>query len=284
MNSIFRLILTLLAPFLILIACQTANKLTLSHPYKAGTSPTIDGKLQDWATPLSQAKEYSVFQYNLGHDKDNLYIGVRVTDRGMQQRIMVLGMTIYADTTAKRKEKIGIAYPLPLTEKQINKVAFEASNGGKLDRNAFNKLYATMAQEFELLGFVEENPKERIRVSNLASKELKTAMSFDQLGAMLLEFKIPFTQLYNRPIQYNEVITLGIKINSPEPNADEEAGLFDDVANPITGNRQQNNPLSRSNPTTPMQQQPRIRRNSNASLGTWEKIQLCPIPQAINNK
>ncbi|MGH1336203.1 MAG: hypothetical protein ACRBFS_08750 [Aureispira sp.] len=280
MNFLLRLSLGLLILSFGVTGCQSVNDLTRLHSYKKEAAPKIDGVLQDWATPLSQAKEYGVFQYNLGHDKDNLYIGIRVSDRGMQQRIMVLGMTVYTDTTGKRKEKIGIGYPLPLTEDEINRAAFEASNGGELDRAAFNRLYATMAQEFELLGFVEEDPKERIRVSNLASKDLKTAMGFDQLGAMLIEIKIPFTQLYDRSLQYNEVISLGIKINSPAPNADEDPGLFDDVANPITSNGQPSNSLFQNNPQTGLQQpqQSRMRRNPNASLGTWEKIQLTPIP------
>lgn len=261
-------------------ACQSTNNLVAVHAYKKADAPQIDGSLKEWATPLSQAKDYSVFQYNMGHDADNLYVGIRVADRGMQQRIMGLGMTVYVDTTAKRKEKIGVAYPLPLTEEQVNKAAVEASNGGELDRNTFNEIYARMAQEFELLGFVEEDPKERIRVSNLASKDLKTAMGFDQLGAMLIEFKIPFQQLYDRPLRYNETISLGIQINAPEPNADDEPGLFDDAANPITGNGQLNNGLFQANPQTGLQQpqQPRMRRNPNASLGTWEKIQLTTIP------
>lgn len=261
-------------------ACQSTNNLVDVYAYPKADAPQVDGSLKEWATPLSQAKDYNVFQYNMGHDANNLYIAVRVSDRGMQQRIMLLGMTVYIDTTAKRKEKIGIGYPLPLTENQINKAAVEASNGGELDRNTFNKIYARMAQEFELLGFVEEDPKERIRVSNLASKDLKTAMGFDQLGAMLIELKIPFQQLYDRPLQYNEIISLGIQINTPEPNADDEPGLFDDATNPITGNGQFNNGLFQTNPQTGLQQpqQPRMRRNPNASLGTWEKIQLTTIP------
>lgn len=279
MNYSIQLLFGLALLSLSTIACQSNNKITSIHSYETQTAPQIDGALQEWATPLSQAKDYSVFQYNLGHDKDNLYVGVRVADRGMQQRIMALGMTVYTDTTAKRKEKIGVVYPLPFTDEQIKKAAFEASKEGQLNRAIFNETCAAMAQEFELLGFVEEDPKERIRVSNLASKDLKTAMGFDQLGAMLLEFKIPFQQLYDRPLKYNEILNIGIKINSPEPNADDDPGLFDDIANPITSNGLQNNGLFQNNPQTglPQAQQPVMRRNPNASLGTWEKIQLSPL-------
>lgn len=279
MNSSIQLLLGLLILSLGIGACQSNNKITSIHTYKNQTAPQIDGVLQEWATPLSQAKDYSVFQYNLGHDQENLYVGVRVADKGMQQRIMALGMTVYADTTAKRKEKIGVVYPLPFTDEQIKKAAFEASKEGQLNRTVFNEACAAMAQEFELIGFVEEDPKERIRVSNLASKDLKTAMGFDQLGAMLIEFKIPFKQLYDRPLKYNEILSLGVKINSPEPNADEDMGLFDDLNNPITGNGMQNNGLFQTNPQTglPQTQQPTMRKNPNASLGTWEKIQLSPI-------
>ncbi len=280
MTFISKLFISLLALLFLVTGCQTTQQLTRIHGYTAAAAPIVDGELQDWTTPLAQAKDYSAFQYNLGHDKDNLYVGMRIADKGIQQRVMLYGVTVFIDTTAKRKEQIGIAYPLPFTEDQINKAAFEASQGGALDRNAFNQAYARMAQEFELLGFVEEDPKERIRVSNLASKDLKTAMGFDQLGAMSLEFKIPFAQIYDRALRYDEAITLAIQINAPEPNAEDEPGLFDDATNPILRGTQQNNPMMQGG--TPGQintQQPRMRRNPNSTIGTWSTIQLSPIEE-----
>ena len=212
------------------------------------------------------------------NDGENLYICVRIPDKGIQRRIMGLGLTVYVDTLAKKRDKVGIGYPLALTEQQLQTVAFQAQKGGiKLDDRELDKAYAAICQEFELIGFVEEDLNERLRVSNLASKDLKTAMGFDPLGAMICEYRIPWNQLFKGKLKYDEVISVGIKVNPVPENADNDPGLFNDQnANPITGSSQMNNPLGGGM----LGQQQGIanrqpsRSTSNNITGIWMKIAL----------
>ncbi|MBL4649022.1 MAG: hypothetical protein JKY03_04770, partial [Aureispira sp.] len=96
----------------------------------------------------------------------------------------------------------------------------------------------------------------------------------DHVGAMLCEFKVPLEQLYSGKIQYNEIISIGIKVNQPAADAADDPGLFDDAsANSITRNNQVQNPLMQGgNPGGEMQQPSRSSNSNIASI--WIKVQL----------
>lgn len=256
-------------------SCGSSKNIISGKWYSGDSTIVVDGKLDEWARPLQTPKDFTNIEYNIGNDAKNLYLCVRINDKNIQRRIMGLGMTVYVDTLGKRKDKIGIGYPLALTEAQIETISFEASKGSfKIDDRALDAAYAKICQEFELIGFVEEDPTEKIRVSNLASKELKTAMDFDHVGAMLCEFKIPLSQLFSRTIRYDEVFSIGIRVNQPAVNADDDPGLFNDPSNNgITGNGQLPNPLTQGTNPTGMNRQPSRSSNNNIT-GVWAKVQL----------
>ncbi|MBL4648542.1 MAG: hypothetical protein JKY03_02340, partial [Aureispira sp.] len=177
---------------IVMSSCNSTKSVVSTKWYSSDSTIVVDGNLDEWERPLKQAKEYTGVQYNTGNDAESFYLCLRINDKTIQRRIMGLGLSIYLDTLGKRKEKIGIGYPLALTPKQIETISFQASKGSfKIDDRALDEAYANICQEFELLGFIEEDPAEVIRVSNLASKDLKTAIGFDHVGAMLCEFKIP---------------------------------------------------------------------------------------------
>lgn len=260
---------------IVMSSCNSTKSVVSAKWYSSDSTIVVDGNLDEWERPLKQANEYTGVQYNTGNDAENFYLCLRINDKTIQRRIMGLGLSIYLDTLGKRKEKIGIGYPLALTQKQIETISFQASKGSfKIDDRALDEAYANICQEFELIGFVEEDPAEVIRVSNLASKDLKTAMGFDHVGAMLCEFKIPLEQLYSGKIQYNEIISIGIKVNQPAADAADDPGLFDDAsANSITRNNQVQNPLMQGGNPGGGMQQPSRSSNSNIA-GIWIKMQL----------
>lgn len=255
-------------------SCETAQE-ALEVPQ---TRPiTIDGNLNDWTTNLQKVPNQEALFYSTATDAHNFYLALRLSNRGLQRQVMNLGMTIHLDTMAKRREKIGLGYPLALSEEQLESVAFAATKDGRLDEKALLEAYAATSQDFELVGFVEEEPKERIRVSNLSSKGIKTAIGQDQLGALLIEYRIPFRQLYDRaptgPLMWN----VGIQINNPEASADDDPGLFDDPSsNPITGSGQTNNPLMQGNNLMAQRQATPTRRTNGNILKVWTLLQLTP--------
>lgn len=261
---------------LFIVGCQASQEALVVPATKA---VTIDGQLDDWTTAPIRVPNQESFTYHVATDKNNLYLALRLSDRGLQRRLMNLGMTIFIDTTAKRRENLGLGYPLALTPTQLEQVAFAATkNGTSIDERALLEAYANISQEFELLGFVEEDPRERIRVSNLASKDIKTALGQDQLGALLIEYKIPFRQLYDRPLTQTTTWNIGIQINNPEADAGNDPGLFDDPANnPITRSAQGANPMLPNNSALNPQRGPQpTRRGPVNALKVWAKLELQP--------
>lgn len=273
--QLFAIISSGLFCLLITIGCQSSQEAVV---VPVTTTLTIDGQLDDWTSTPIRVPNQESFTYNVATDKNNLYLALRLSDKGLQRRLMNLGMTIFIDTTAKRRENLGLGYPLALTSNQLEQVAFAATkNGTSVDERALLETYASIAQEFELLGFVEEDPKERIRVSNLASKDIKTALGQDQLGALLIEYKIPFRQLYNRPLTQPTTWNIGIQINNPEADASDDPGLFDDPANnPITRSGQGSNPMLPNNSALNPQRAQPTRRGPINALKVWAKLDIQP--------
>lgn len=275
-NNVIFVIVPLFFLLSCLSSCNSSKNIIQNKWYNSDSTIVIDGILDDWEMPLERPVNFTDIQYKAGNDADNLYLCVRIPDKEIQRRIMGLGMSVFIDTLAKRRDKVGIGFPLALTQSQIEKISFQAQKDGTgLDDRALDEAYAEICQEFELLGFVEEDLDEKIRVSNLASKDLKTAVGFDHVSAMICEFKIPLNILFSHNAKYNEILSIGIRVNSPGSNADNDPGLFDDTgSNQITGSNQQSNPMSGSMAG----QQSGFRqpsRSSNGNItGVWMKIQL----------
>ncbi|MCH2023225.1 MAG: hypothetical protein MK207_12170 [Saprospiraceae bacterium] len=262
--------------FVCFLSCNSSKNIIQNKYYNPDSTIVVDGVLDDWEMPLERPVTFTDIQYKTANDASNLYICVRIPDKEIQRRIMGLGMSVFIDTLAKRRDKVGVGYPLALTQNQIEKISFEAQKDGiGLDDRALDKAYAKISQEFELIGFIEEDIDEKIRVSNLASKDLKTAIGFDHVSAMICEFKIPLNMLFNHIINYSEILSIGIRVNPPEANADNDSGLFDDVGNnPITGSNQQSNPMMGGiGGQQPGYKQPSRSSNGNIT-GVWMKVQL----------
>lgn len=258
-------------------SCNSTKSILINDSYSVDSTIIIDGIYSDWKMPLIQPSEYNNIQYKVGNDAENLYICVRIPDKMIQRRIMNMGLSVFVDTLAKRRDKVGVGFPLALTEEQVQIISFEAQKDGiKIDDRALNQAYAAVCQEFELLGLIEDDDTEKIRISNLASKDWKTAVAFDHFSAMVCEFKIPLRQLFKKEILYNEVISIGIRVNPTPANADDDPGMFSDPNNnSITGSGQMPNPMMNGQQQQPgtLSRQPSRNNNSN-TIGIWAKTTL----------
>lgn len=196
----------------------------------------VDGKLTEWEKPFEQPSSQVNMLCAVANDKEYLYVAVRIPDKRIQAMVYQLGMTMWIDTLAKKRNTIGMGFPLPLTKGQMDHLGNAYNKGGQ---KGMENAYAELSQEFELIGFVED----RLKISNLASKSMKVGANFDELGALTVEYKIPFKQIYKRIPNLDKELSIGVKINTPEETADNDPGLFDDA---------QNNPITQSNANNPM--------------------------------
>jgi hypothetical protein len=273
--KIFKNGLSVVIMIFVVLGCTSSKNI-----YKAefqSTPVLIDGVLSEWEYPLIKPHAFTEMQFKASNDLENLYLCVRISDKEIQKRIMGLGLAVFIDSLGKRKEKIGLGFPLALDDQTYEMIAQKSVENNQLNFQKFNMEYAKACKEFELLGFVEENPKEKIRISNLASKDIKCIAGFDDFGALNCEYKIPLNLIFNSKLMDQRILGIGFKVNPPPQNADEDSGLFNDRYDPITSSAQMNNPMS--NPMNNMLQQPTPNRRASRSvnqniIGIWHKIEL----------
>jgi hypothetical protein len=244
-----------------LSGCQRGNQIYLSN-WKT-SAPVIDGQLSEWQLPLEQPSSQVSIRYRCSNDAEYLYLAVQANEEYVKALMLHQGAKIWIDTTAKRKDKFGLGYPIPIKESEIELLASEA----KGDERKFMQLYAEAMQDFDLIGVADE----ALRISNLTSKDMKVAMNFDDLKVMSFEIRIPFKRIFGRTPNFDETISIGIQINNPSKTMEEEGNdgsLFND--------RNQST-LTQSNPMlgpSPNQQQYNGPTRQASMPNIWVKVKL----------
>ena len=220
-----KLLLLLIALTMVLFGCSCTKRVAELN-YWTKEVPVINGELSEWRNLQRSAKQ-KAFQYEISNDEKYLYIGFRVIDPRVQTNIMKRGLTIWFDTTGRRKRYIGVGYPLALSESAAEKMAIEAG-GNPVKMNA---IYTEFAQDFDLLGYTDE----ALRVSNLTSRDMKVGAGFDKLQNLVCEIKFPLKQIFGKYYALNKIFGINFKVNEEKKIAENEASLFDDPSsNAIT--------------------------------------------------
>jgi hypothetical protein len=77
------------------------------------TSPvTIDGKPDEWPQIFSYYDGNTKLQFAFANDTGNLYVCLKITDDPTQLRLFNGGLGIWIDPKGKKKETVGISFPL----------------------------------------------------------------------------------------------------------------------------------------------------------------------------
>lgn len=256
-------------PFLLLafMTISCSRTMVMYPGPKVSNAPMIDGKIDEWQTPLPQPSNQVGIRFRSSHDQEFLYLAVRVADRYYQSVMLANGASIWLDTLAKRNDEFGIGYPLPLSNAKLEEIANESN----ADERQFLDNYANALQEFDLIGFVEEP----VRASNLTSKNMKVAAAFDDLRTLVFELKIPLKQIFNRIPPEGTLLSIGIEINTPKGSPlddQEDSSLFNDPTNRNNGVTQ-SNPLMGPNATNQQQQFSSPSRKPSMPK-VWARVQL----------
>lgn len=161
--------------------CNTYESLFQNPPLN------IDGSSSDWTTTLDSKNDNS-FSYGISNDNENLYIRINVNDQSIQKKIMLAGLTVWIDTTAKKKENRGITCP-------IQKIPLS-----KRDRNSMGKIQNTpkwnnnQILDAEFIGF--NKSMETFYISN-NPYGLEVSIDQDEFKSLYYEMKIPFKSIYS---------------------------------------------------------------------------------------
>jgi hypothetical protein len=222
-------------------SCQRKTFLQLSPTTQ---NIQIDGQIGDWQPNFTASSAFPDLLYQINATNDYVYICTRTLNQQYQSWIIAQGMGVWVDTLHRQNAKMGIQFPLPITDAHIKQLAKHSQSD---NARALHKAYADICTEFEMVGFAPEP----LRASNVSSQHIKAALGYDELGEMVCEYRIPWKFIYQgHPINWNEKISIGIKFNEPARNPQDD----DTQGNP---NSQINNPLGQgqtnpSNPLNPM--------------------------------
>ena len=214
---------------LFLGACKSSSP--LAYLQAAPTKQMqIDGQSEDWPKGLQRLSERINIQYAAKEDEQFLYLYIRIDEASYQNYILANGAQIWIDSLGKDKKSLGLNYPLPLATNRLEELAQKAG----ADEAKFLTLYTQELQEFELLNFVSEN----IRVSNLASKDFKTAAHFDEGKRLCLEFQLPKNR-FGLKKKSSTAFSFGFFVretpSSPFDQAEQAGGSLFDEQDPQNG-------------------------------------------------
>lgn len=167
------------------------------------TPPVIDGLVADWQTEWLMDPK-NKFVYNVGNDSANLYIRIKISDLLVQQKVALLGLTVYFTPEGAKKNKLGIQYPM---EKDLEEMKKE--EGDKAPPwSEMKKKIILEAQTLELIGI----GKGRVLSSRLGLMNgIEVIMIVDTYGDLVYEAKVPFLAY---KIDKSNVKNLGVLIET----------------------------------------------------------------------
>nr|WP_294898498.1 hypothetical protein [uncultured Pedobacter sp.] len=184
----------------------------------------VDGKANDWITPLKAFNKSTGLAYTIANDDKKLYIIMQAKDATTTRKILMGGITfsLNADGKKRSKELLNLTYPV------ITRNSRRAAMGGGGQRAAYGS-YQTMTQEQRdsmqnAIGQRELDGAKDIRISGFKDVtdtlvsifneySIKAMASLDKNGTYTYEIGIPLELL---PVDIHKEFGYNIKVNGLE--------------------------------------------------------------------
>lgn len=204
MNVLNRLTFSFL--LIVSFCCAHAQKLKSVEQIETIYRPQIkiDGDLEDWGDSLIYRYEKQLLQYEIANDDKNIYLAMRVMDKGWQMQALHQGFNLTINKEGKKKDGMEIAFPIPDRES----LRALAAKDREEKQDDIRKAVLGVANAIYVKGLVDvvDGP-----VSLENSYGIKAAVKIDT-NAVSYEAAIPFERL---GINSNEHLELAfnVKIN-----------------------------------------------------------------------
>lgn len=93
--------------------------------------------------------------YFISNDNANIYISLKTSDRGVQEKILKEGLTVWINMDDKNQGKMGVRYPIGSQNQNINKRGDKSGNKSNSDTTSI----ISQANTIELIGFISEQER-----------------------------------------------------------------------------------------------------------------------------
>lgn len=170
----------------------------------------VDSSLNEWSNQLTYDNRSKLF-YDVTHDQRYLYVALQTKDPLVERKIMAFGLTMWLDTTAKKKKGRGIRYPvpkkerLPLPEREEDKdLPLRARQARPKDSRRF--LRTTDRKHMLLLDF---DGKDRQQVDVNKSEDIRVGIRAQSSSGVSYEARIPFARIFDAPLRGEKKLSIG---------------------------------------------------------------------------
>jgi len=204
--------------FFSLFSCKTQNVYTVNRIEQVeDLNQTTSKSIDDMHYNKDARMLYSIY-----NDDQYLYVVMSVTDRTIQKKILMGGLTFWMDTIAKKKEQFGITFPRAGSMKnsfaKMNKEQMmqQMQNGGmqqSMNYAELNQKFSNNLNDMEIVGF--NNKKEPEIIFNQNANGINASIQFDEEGTLHYQADIPLKFVFNNPEEYlnnpNKVFSFGFE-------------------------------------------------------------------------
>jgi len=227
MKTRFKIIvlLSILCPAL--LAAQDVHSRWVNAPI------VIDGNPSEWPQPFRYYDGDTKLQFAVANDSNNIYLCFKVTDEPTEMRIFRAGMNIWVDPRGKRKQAVGINFPMKPTasaasdmpRQQVQDVAgVPGQTYGKRDFKQMKAKIIAHQQTLKVTGFAGI-PDQLVPLINQYG--VNVAFGWDSLDILCIEYQIPIAQTLNHkltPADTIKPIGLGFVENAMEGGEHKQEG------------------------------------------------------------
>jgi hypothetical protein len=148
---------------------------------------SLDGNISEWPSEKFITDKETKTRFATDNDAQFLFFALAIPDNATQKKIMQSGINLYVDIKGKKKENMGIEYPV-------------ASNPGSM----------------RLFGFSDSKPA---TLSISSEETVNIAFSWDSSNVLHIEYNIPLKMLEESVLGLNnKKISVGWKLNEAEMN------------------------------------------------------------------
>lgn len=184
----------------------------------------LDGNPEEWEQPFVYYDGVTRLQFSITNDTGSLYLCLLVNDDRTQMRLFKGGLNIWLDPKGKKKETVGLTFPLrhehkktePADEQQSEDQPGMHKWGQSGIVNKLKERELVQQNTMSVHGFTGIT-EEIIPLKN--NYGVTAALGWDTLGILCLEYKIPLQQILHHPLSDKDTLSL-LQIGFIEPGID----------------------------------------------------------------
>ncbi len=222
MRSLFLLPVTALLYYAFLpYEPQTANPVHFAYTDTVKINHKLDGLTTEWPDKQFETNTETGIRYAVDNDSEFLYVAMRIQDERTQVKLMRLGMKFFIDLKGKKKENMGIEFPIKIehpvtTGENEGRRNQEGGEQKGPDIKTVKKMLALNLLYMRVFGFEGESKPEDQGL--LLADKANLAFAWDPTNMMHIEYRVPLKLIDKVAALKEKTISIGWKLNGVEMN------------------------------------------------------------------